>query len=170
MSVSEDECKKICAAVEENNVMLAICHVMRYTPYSRKIKELVSSGAIGKLINVQHLEPIGFWYHWYTIQLLKNTFFLFFSASSNSLLRHFAHSYVRGNWKTEATSSFSLMTKSCHVIMTNNDVIIPSWLVSIMQDVDWIRWIVDAPCKKLSSFGKAQRRKWWRHYVSLWRQ
>ncbi len=61
MSVSENECKQICAAVEESGVMLAICHVMRYTPYSRKIKQLVRSGAIGRLISVQHLEPIGFW-------------------------------------------------------------------------------------------------------------
>ena len=43
---------------------------MRYTPYMRKLKSLVDSGALGELISIQHLEPIG-WYH-------------------------YAHSYVRG--------------------------------------------------------------------------
>ena len=41
----------------------------RYTPYTQKVKELVTSGELGKVINIQHVEPVGFW--------------------------HFAHSYVR---------------------------------------------------------------------------
>lgn len=88
MAVTEQHCRDIVAAVEEAKVMLAIGHVMRYTPYSQKIKQLLDAGAIGELINVQHLEPVG-WYH-------------------------FAHSYVRGNWHNEAESSSMLMAKCCH--------------------------------------------------------
>jgi predicted dehydrogenase len=84
---------------------------MRYTPYSRKIKALLDTGAIGRLVSVQHLEPIGFW--------------------------HFAHSYVRGNWRNEALSSSMLLAKACH-------------------DVDWLRWIVGEPCSQVSSFGSLQ--------------
>jgi predicted dehydrogenase len=108
MAVTAEDCRKIVKATKENNVILAVGHVMRYTPYTQKIKELVSSGVLGDVINVQHLEPVGFW--------------------------HFAHSYVRGNWRNEATSTFSLMAKSCH-------------------DIDWIRYIMGEKCAKVSSFG-----------------
>lgn len=63
--------------------------VLRYSPYSKALYEVINSGSLGKLINVQHMEPIGYY--------------------------HFAHSYVRGNWGKEADSSFSLMTKSCQL-------------------------------------------------------
>jgi predicted dehydrogenase len=47
---------------------------------------------------------------------------------------HQAHSYVRGNWRNEKESSSMLLAKSCH-------------------DVDWIRYIMGARCKSVSSFG-----------------
>ena len=71
MAVAENECIDIVRAVHNNKVLLAVGHVLRYTPYTQKIKQLVSSGEIGDLINIQHVEPVGYY--------------------------HFAHSYVRGN-------------------------------------------------------------------------
>jgi predicted dehydrogenase len=62
MATTEEECKAIVHAVEKNNVILCVGHVLRYTPYTKKIKELVDSGAIGKLINIQHLEPVGMYF------------------------------------------------------------------------------------------------------------
>jgi predicted dehydrogenase len=62
--------------------------VLRYSPYSHELFALIKSGALGPLINVAHVEPVGFF--------------------------HFAHSYVRGAWAREAESSFALMTKCCH--------------------------------------------------------
>jgi hypothetical protein len=61
--------------------------VLRYSPYSKALTEVVRSGQLGDLINAVHIEPVGYF--------------------------HFAHSYVRGNWSKESESSFSLMTKSC---------------------------------------------------------
>lgn len=84
------ECRRIVAAAEEANVWLGVCHVLRYTPYTTLVRSLVEGGAIGDIVNVQHLEPVGFW--------------------------HFAHSYVRGNWCAEATSAPVLLTKSSHDI------------------------------------------------------
>ena len=84
------ECRRIVAATEKADVWLGICHVLRYTPYTSVVRSLVDGGAIGDIVNVQHLEPIGFW--------------------------HFAHSYVRGNWGREATSAPVLLTKSSHDI------------------------------------------------------
>ena len=57
---------------------------------NRKVRDLIADGSIGDLLNIQHLEPVG--------------------------ATHFAHSYVRGNWHSEAQSTFSLMAKSCHDI------------------------------------------------------
>ena len=44
---------------KQHGVMLAICHVLRYTPQARKIKEIIDSGGIGKVANIQLLEPVG---------------------------------------------------------------------------------------------------------------
>jgi len=90
MAPTEQECRAIVEAVEKNKVILAVGHVLRYTPYTQKIKQLIDSGAIGKVINIQHMEPVGWFHH--------------------------AHSYVRGNWRNTKEASFMLMAKSCHDI------------------------------------------------------
>ncbi|MFK0242915.1 Gfo/Idh/MocA family protein [Microbacterium sp. NPDC090281] len=87
---TEEESARIVAAAEDAGVMLAVCHVMRYSGYSRALKSLLDDGAIGNLVSVEHLEPIGWW--------------------------HFAHSYVRGNWAREEDSGPMLLTKSSHDI------------------------------------------------------
>ncbi|HYO17085.1 MAG TPA: Gfo/Idh/MocA family oxidoreductase, partial [Dermatophilaceae bacterium] len=84
------ECRRIVAATEKANVWLGVCHVLRYTPYTSLVRSLIEGGAIGDIVNVHHLEPVGFW--------------------------HFAHSYVRGSWSREATSAPVLLTKSSHDI------------------------------------------------------
>jgi predicted dehydrogenase len=47
---------------------------------------------------------------------------------------HQAHSFVRGSWRNEQESSFMLLAKSCH-------------------DIDWLRYMVGRPCRRVSSFG-----------------
>ena len=88
MAPDEAGCRRIVAAVENAGVMLAVGHVMRYTPYTRAVKEIVDSGQLGNIMSVQHLEPVGFW--------------------------HQAHSYVRGNWRRADLAASMLMAKSCH--------------------------------------------------------
>ncbi|MET8102799.1 Gfo/Idh/MocA family oxidoreductase [Streptomyces sp. NPDC005236] len=90
MALTEDECRRIVDAVEKAGVILAVGHVLRYTPYTRAVKEVVDSGRIGDVVNVQHLEPVGFW--------------------------HQAHSFVRGNWGRTDRATTMLMAKSCHDI------------------------------------------------------
>nr|MDQ3612472.1 Gfo/Idh/MocA family oxidoreductase [Actinomycetota bacterium] len=88
MATTEADCVRIVDAVEAAGVLGAVCHVLRYTPYTREMKRLVDCGDIGEVVSVEHLEPVGWWHH--------------------------AHSYVRGNWRREDESTFMLMAKSCH--------------------------------------------------------
>jgi predicted dehydrogenase len=88
MAPSEAECQQIVEAAKENGNLFAVCHVMRYTDYTQALKKLIDSGAIGEVVTVQHLEPVGYW--------------------------HQAHSFVRGNWRNTQESSFMLLAKSCH--------------------------------------------------------
>jgi hypothetical protein len=88
MAPTPQECREIVDAVERNGIIFAVCHVLRYTNYTRKMKQLIDAGRIGEIVSVQRLEPVGYW--------------------------HQAHSYVRGNWRNESESSFMLLAKSCH--------------------------------------------------------
>ncbi len=90
MAPTEEECREVVAAVEEAGVLLAVCHVLRYTPHTLALQKLIAEGAIGDIVSIEHLEPVGFW--------------------------HFAHSFVRGSWRNEAESSPVLLAKSCHDI------------------------------------------------------
>ncbi|MBB6347052.1 Gfo/Idh/MocA family protein [Nonomuraea muscovyensis] len=90
MATSADEAARIAEAAERNDIMLAVCHVLRYTPYTRVLKRLLGEGRIGRLVNLQHLEPVGWWHH--------------------------AHSFVRGHWRRQDTSAPMLLTKACHDI------------------------------------------------------
>ena len=90
MAPSLEDCEKIVEDVKKNKVMFTVGHVLQYTDYTIKLKEIVDSGTIGDIVNMQHLEPVGFW--------------------------HQAHSFVRGNWRNEKESSFMLLAKSCHDI------------------------------------------------------
>lgn len=88
MSTSEAECKQVTDAAIEAGIVFAVCHVLRYTAFTRKLKELLDGGLIGDIVSLQALEPVGYW--------------------------HQAHSFVRGNWGNEAESSSMLLAKCCH--------------------------------------------------------
>jgi len=88
MSLSEAECKELADTVTEAGIVFAVCHVLRYTAFTRKLKELLDGGLIGDIVSLQALEPVGYW--------------------------HQAHSFVRGNWRNEAESSSMLLAKCCH--------------------------------------------------------
>lgn len=70
-----------------NKVM--ICHVLRYTPFYRGIKEHLLSGDIGDIINMQMTECVS--YH------------------------HLSTSYVRGKWgNSDKCGTTMLLAKCCH--------------------------------------------------------
>lgn len=85
---SEQECINILNQSRKQNRIVAICHVLRYAPYFIELRKLVQSGQIGKLLSIQHLEPIEH--------------------------IHMSHSYVRGNWRNSKETTPIILSKSCH--------------------------------------------------------
>jgi predicted dehydrogenase len=108
MAPAAADCRAIAAAVDKAGILFAVCHVLRYAHFTQTLVELLRKGVIGDPASVQHLEPVGYW--------------------------HQAHSFVRGNWRKEAESSFMLLAKSCH-------------------DLDWLAYVMNSPIRRVSSFG-----------------
>ena len=84
------ECADIANAAKARGVKILVCHVLRYTKFFSKIKELINDGALGKVVSIHHSECVG------------NV--------------HQSHSFVRGNWGNTAKSANMLLAKSCHDI------------------------------------------------------
>ncbi|WP_406674813.1 Gfo/Idh/MocA family oxidoreductase [Nonomuraea sp. N2-4H] len=88
MATDLADCRRIVAAAERSGVIFAVCHVLRYTTYTRRVKDVLDSGRLGEIVTIEHLEPVGWWHH--------------------------AHSYVRGKWRRADQATFMLLAKSCH--------------------------------------------------------
>ncbi len=88
MSNTEEECRAIAAAANRTGRKLAVCHVLRYTPFYMTLKNLIEWGEIGEVTTVNQIENVGYW--------------------------HQAHSFVRGNWRTVRETSPMILQKSCH--------------------------------------------------------
>lgn len=82
------ETKLIEKEANRNNAVIYVCHVLRYASGFVKVKELIDSGKIGRLISIDALERVGY--------------------------SHFSHSYVRGHYAVKERSSPSILAKCCH--------------------------------------------------------
>jgi predicted dehydrogenase len=105
---TEPDVRRLLAAARRHGADITVAHVLRYTPFFARIKELLDRGVIGQLQTVRHTEQVGYW--------------------------HFAHSYVRGNWRRTDESSPMILAKACH-------------------DFDILQWLIGAPCVELNSYG-----------------
>ena len=88
MSNTEEECRDIVEVASRTNRTLAVCHVLRYTPFYMTLKQLIDQGEIGEVTTINQIENVGYW--------------------------HQAHSFVRGNWRTVRETSPMILQKSCH--------------------------------------------------------
>lgn len=93
---------------EETGRLLQICHVLRYTPFWQALRRVAQSGKLGRVISVSHRENLAYY--------------------------HMAHSFVRGNWRSEATSGPMILSKCCH-------------------DFDVLLWILRQKVAYIQSFG-----------------
>ena len=85
---TESECRQILDKAATTNCIVGVCHVLRYSPYFRELKEVIDAGLIGNVISMQHMEPIE--------------------------RIHMSHSYVRGKWRSSKNSAPIVLAKSCH--------------------------------------------------------
>ena len=83
-----EECRRIQRAAEAKGVFVLVCHVLRYTDFYIDLKNIIDSGRIGKVVNIQAIEGVGH--------------------------IHQSHSFVRGNWGNSDDSSMMLLQKCCH--------------------------------------------------------
>jgi predicted dehydrogenase len=90
------------SSASSKGTIFSIGHVLRYSPHNILLRKLLlQDRAIGDIVSLEHTEPVGWW--------------------------HFAHSYVRGNWRRATPQGDgSLLTKSCH-------------------DIDFILWLLSSP-------------------------
>lgn len=88
MAHTLEGCVQLVQTAERTGRTLEICHVLRYSPFWRKLHEVLEAGVLGELITVEHRENVAYW--------------------------HMAHSFVRGNWRNAALSSPMILAKCCH--------------------------------------------------------
>lgn len=101
-------CLRLQEKAHEMQRAVVVCHVLRYADFYRKLHEILENGQLGQLKTICATEQIGYW--------------------------HFAHSYVRGNWRRSEDTSPMILAKSCH-------------------DMDMLRWLCGSKCVQVQSFG-----------------
>lgn len=108
MANHPEEVMEMGRLAEENDIVFMICHVLRYSSFFTTVKEIIDSGEIGDVASIQYNENVAYY--------------------------HFAHAFVRGNWRNSDLSSPLMLQKSCH-------------------DMDILLWFVNSNCSKIASFG-----------------
>lgn len=73
---------------EEEDCLLLVGHVLRFTSFFSTLHDILKSGRLGEIVTVEHRENVAHW--------------------------HMAHSFVRGNWRKESISSPMILAKCCH--------------------------------------------------------
>lgn len=88
ISPDAEEIYEIGQLANKSDKVFSICHVLRYTKFYMKLKEILDSGRIGKLVHMIQSENVAYW--------------------------HQAHSFVRGNWRNSKETSPMILAKCCH--------------------------------------------------------
>ncbi len=83
-----EECRDIERLALERDRQVVVCHVLRYTAFYQKLKQLIDDGTVGEVMSIQAIERVAYW--------------------------HQAHSFVRGNWRNAELSTPMILQKCCH--------------------------------------------------------
>jgi len=79
LSPSMKECIEMTEAAQKHNANVIVLHSLRYGLYWRKLREIVDSGEIGKVMGIRHVE--------------------------GASVMNYSHSFVRGNWENTKDSA-----------------------------------------------------------------
>lgn len=107
--LSEPELNALLQAEAASQGRVSVCHVLRAAPFFRAMAKVLASGTLGQLIGIQLSENVAYW--------------------------HYAHSFVRGNWRTSPPAAPFVLAKSCH-------------------DLDVLRWFAGAAPEQVDSTGR----------------
>ncbi|MBN2853262.1 MAG: Gfo/Idh/MocA family oxidoreductase [Clostridia bacterium] len=89
IALSKKELLDIYHTAKDNHCKVMICHVLRYTPFYRTIKQMIMDGTLGEVFQIITEENVSF--------------------------HHMATAFVRGKWNSSLTcGSEIMMAKCCH--------------------------------------------------------
>ena len=88
VALSLEQYMELLNASYEAGVSVGVCLEMRFHPYFKRIKELVSQGLLGDILEIDHVEHIG--------------------------PDRMAHTFVRGLWSREEEAGPIFLSKCCH--------------------------------------------------------
>jgi predicted dehydrogenase len=108
MALTKKDCELLVETSKKTGKSLTVCHVLRYTDFFSKIKSILEKGIVGDICTIFNAENVSYY--------------------------HYAHSYVRGNWRNVAGSSPMILAKCCH-------------------DLDLIAWFAHSKPTRVSSSG-----------------
>jgi len=85
---TEEHSREIAKKAESFDKIFVIGHVLRYSPFFSRVKDILNSGELGKLVGIELDESVGH--------------------------VHQSHSFVRGHWRKKKESAPMILAKSCH--------------------------------------------------------
>ena len=88
IATKAEDVAKVEMEAERLNSKVVVGHVLRYSAFYQKVKEIVDSGRLGSVVSIQATEGVGAFHH--------------------------AHSFVRGHWRNEEATSPMILAKSCN--------------------------------------------------------
>lgn len=111
VALTADDVRTLVRAEAASGGRVAVAHVLRYAPAYERLKALVADGVVGSIRAIEHVENVGH--------------------------AHFAHSYVRGNWRSSTSAAPMLLAKACH-------------------DLDVVRMLAGGPPETVSSLASGR--------------
>lgn len=88
VACSAEEVEHISREASRRKLVAGVCHVLRYHPYFEALREIISSGSLGRPVAIRHHVSVG--------------------------LDRALHTFIRGPWADSRLTSPPILSKCCH--------------------------------------------------------